>query len=125
MAEPTRQPHDPRMESADSGRASERRDGPRASVAEGKCFTPAPVVIFNVSHRGVAIESYRSFERGENIFLTGEVDGRPQRAVGNVRWCRRIASAGEDDSPVYHVGIRLANSKQARWLSAQQQSREP
>ena len=124
MSEPTIHPHDPRVESTDAGRTSERRGGQRRPVAYVRCFTPAPVVVFNVSRQGVAIESFRSFERGENIFLTAEVDGRPQRAVGNVRWCCRIASAGTSNSPVYHVGIQLANSKQARWLSALQESAE-
>lgn len=83
-----------------------------------RCFSPAPGTIFNVSRSGVAIETFRSFDRGERIFLTAELAGRPQRAHGTVRWCRRIATAGGSGSPVYQVGIELSEPMEAGWLSA-------
>jgi hypothetical protein len=103
---------------AEAVRQRERRSGSRRPVAFVRCFSPAPGTIFNASRGGVAIETFRCFKQGDRVFLVGEVEGRPQRAFGSVRWCRQIANAGGSNSPVYQIGIALAEPLEEHWFSA-------
>ena len=100
------------------GSRRERRRGSRRPVAYVRCWSPTPGIILNASRRGVAIESFRPFERGESVFLTGDFPGEAQRLPGSVRWCRQIATAGGSKSPVYQVGIALARSLEEPLLAA-------
>lgn len=118
MSEPTMNMHRSRTEVAQAGRHRERRRASRTPVKYVRCFSPSPGIIFNVSAMGVGIETFRSFERGDNVFLTSELAGRPQRTFGKIRWCRQIATAGGSGTPVYQVGIALAEPLEKEWLSA-------
>jgi hypothetical protein len=124
MAEPTLSPDLPRAKPAAVSTRRERRTAARAPVAFIRCFSPAPGTIFNVSRMGVGIETFRAFNPGENVFLTSELGGRPQRTYGTVRWCRQIATAGGSSSPVYQIGIELAEPMERRWLAALVELRE-
>lgn len=115
MAEPTRDPHRSETRPAATGSRGERRAAPRMPVAYVRCWSPAPASILNVSRSGLGIESFRPFKWGESVFLTSESGGRRHRIVGQVRWCRQIATAGGSGSPVYQVGIALARPLYEGW----------
>ena len=118
MSEPTIYLHHARMRPTTASSRRERRNGSRTPVAYVQCWSPAPGTILNISRMGLGIESFRSFKRGDSVFLTSELAGRSERILGHVRWCRQIATAGGSSSPVYQVGIALAKPLGKRWLSA-------
>ncbi len=118
MTEPTIDLHRSQMGPVETSNRRERRAATRTPVPYVRCFSPAPGIIFNVSRRGIAIETFRSFKRGEGVFLTGELAGRPKRTFGTVKWCRRIATAAGSSSPVYQVGVSLAKPLESQWFEA-------
>ena len=77
MTEPTTYTYRPRMTLSEGSGHRERRKSSRMAVAYMRCFSASPGTIFNVSRGGVAIETYRPFKRGDNVFLTSEVNAGP------------------------------------------------
>lgn len=124
MTEPVPHPRRP-GEARTAASRRERRASPRAWVGYLRCGLPAPAVILDVSREGLRIESFRPYRLGDRVLMNTVLTGRPERIAGEVRWCRRIATAGKGQSNVYQVGIALQASLEERWLAALVESRPP